>query len=62
MPSAMVVPGRSLAEVVAVLQATRGIDLIAAVGGWPRLVISPASKSARADGLSGSGAHRKLDW
>ncbi|MCP1768848.1 hypothetical protein M2202_009815 [Bradyrhizobium japonicum] len=33
MPSAMVVPERSLAEVVAVLQATRGIDLIAAVGG-----------------------------
>ena len=39
-----VVPEWSLAEVVAALQAMRGIDLIAAVGCWPRLVISPAFK------------------
>jgi hypothetical protein len=38
------VPEWSLAEVVAALQAMRGIDLIAAVGCWPRLVISPAFK------------------
>ncbi len=38
------VPEWSLAEVVAALQAMRGIDLIAAVGCWPRSVISPAFK------------------
>ena len=39
-----VVPEWSLAEVVAALQAMRGIDLIAAVGGWLSSVISPAFK------------------
>jgi len=40
-----VVPEWSLAEVVAALQAMRGIDLIAQLWGcWPRLVISPASR------------------
>ena len=39
-----VVPEWSLAEVVAALQAMRGIDLIAAVGCWLRSVISPAFK------------------
>jgi transposase len=41
------VPEWSLAEVVVALQAMRGIDLIAAVGCWPRSVISPAFKNPR---------------
>lgn len=38
------VPEWSLVEVVAALQAVRGIDLIAAVGCWQRSVICPAFK------------------
>jgi transposase len=50
------VPEWSLAEIVAALQAMRGIDLIAAVGCWP---IGDLSRFQ--NGLSGSRALRKPD-
>jgi hypothetical protein len=52
----------SFAEAVAALQAVLGIDLIAAVGVLAEIGdLSRFHKSARADGLSGSRALRKLN-
>ncbi|MCP3380607.1 hypothetical protein NLM31_09655 [Bradyrhizobium sp. CCGUVB4N] len=55
-----VVPEWSLSQVVAALQAVRGIHLIAAVGVLAEIG-DLLSNPARADGLSGSRALRKLD-